>query len=125
MFYLLKGDYKPQPPIPRSMLLDACILWAQSCKAHELGSQGVDLGLGFGVWGLGVWGLGFGVWGLGVWGLGVWGLGVWGLGFGVWGLGVWGSGVWGLGVWGLGLGVWGLGFGVRRLGCCFLKICSP
>ena len=58
-----------------------------------------------GVWALGNVDLGLG---FGIWGLGVRRVGGCGLGLGAWGLG--------LGSWGLLFGVWGLGFGVRDLG---------
>ena len=76
------------------------------------------LGLGFGVWGLRVWGLGLRAWGLGL-GFGVWGVGFEGLEFGVWGLG--------FGVCGLWFRVRGLGFRVSGFGLrectrtCFCK----
>jgi hypothetical protein len=70
--------------------------------------------MGFGVWGLAVWGLGFGVWGLG---FRVGGLG---LGFGV---GVRGSG---FGVRGLGFGVQGWGFvGRKRRKVGFFELAEP
>ena len=91
-------------------------LSASDSATSEFLSCRLVLGLGVGVWvlgvevlglGCGVWGLGFGVWGLGSW--------VWGVGFGV--FGSWcGDCRLGFEGWGLGFGVSWLGFRERDLG---------